>query len=215
MKKIILAVASVLALGLVVGCKQQIEGSLNVTSTNFNKSLDPVTTTKTYVYSVSGTATKTTKQVTYDKADKFNRIETTTTTVWTPNKDDITVTEVTDPNNNNITYNITISGSYTTTVETIAKSTSEADPVTTKNVYKGTSTQPVTINKIDNKFYIKNQDNTYKVVEGVDFSAAEIDLSKFNDETSTETVTGTAESEPLKTTNTRYGYTYDLKLTRK
>ena len=46
MKKIILAVASVLALGLVVGCKQQIEGSLNVTSTNFNKSLDPVTTKK-------------------------------------------------------------------------------------------------------------------------------------------------------------------------
>ena len=59
MKKIILAVASVLALGLVVGCKQQIEGSLNVTSTNFNKNLDALTT-KTYVYSVSGTATQTT-----------------------------------------------------------------------------------------------------------------------------------------------------------
>ena len=215
MKKIILAVASVLALGLVVGCKQQIEGSLNVTSTNLNKSLDPVTTTKTYVYSVSGSVTSKGKSVEYDKADKFNRIETTTTTVWTPNKDDITVTEETDPNNNKITYNITISGSYTTTVETITKSTSEADPVTTKNVYKGTNTQPFTINKIDNKFYIKNQDNTYKVVEGVDFSAAEIDLSKFNDETSTETVTGTAESDPVKTTNTSYGYTYDLKLTRK
>lgn len=215
MKKIILAVASVLALGLVVGCKQQIEGSLNVTSTNFNKSLDPVTTTKTYVYSVSGTATQTTKQVTYDKAYKYNRRESTATTVWTPNKDDITVTEVTDPNNNKITYNITISGSYTTTVETITKSTSEADPVTTKDVFKGTNTQTVTINKIDNKFYIRNQDNTYKVVEGVDFSAAEIDFSKFNDETSTETVTGTAESDPVKTTNTSYGYTYDLKLTRK
>lgn len=215
MKKIILAVASVLALGLVVGCKQQIEGSLNVTSTNFNKSLDPVKTTKTYVYSVSGTVTSKGKSVKYDKANKFNLQETTTTTVWTPNKDDITVTEETDPNNNKITYNITISGSYTTTVETINKSTSEADPVTTKNVYKGTNTQPVEIHKIDNKFYIKNQDNTYKVVEGVDFSAAEIDLSKFNDETSTETVDGTAESDPVKTTNTSYGLTYDLKLTRK
>ena len=215
MKKIILAVASVLALGLVVGCKQQIEGSLNVTSTNLNKSLDPVRTTKTYVYSVSGSVTSKGKSVAYDKADKFNRIEKTTTTVWTPNKDDITVTEETDPNNNKITYDITISGSYTTTVETIIKSTSEADPVTTKNVYKGTGTQTVPINKIDNKFYIKNQDNTYKVVEGVDFSAAEIDLSKFNDETSTETVNGTAESDPVKTTNTSYGYTYDLKLTRK
>ena len=215
MKKIILAVASVLALGLVVGCKQQIEGSLNVTSTNFNKSLDPVTTTKTYVYSVSGSVTSKGKYVMYNKADKFNLVDQTTTTVWTPNKNDITVTEVTDPNNNKITYSITITGSYTTTVETITKSTSEADPVTTKNVTKGTNSQPVTIEKIDNKFYINNIDGTKKVVEGVDFSAAEIDLSKFNDETSTETVDGTAESDPVKTTNTNYGFTYDLKLTRK
>ena len=215
MKKIILAVASVLALGLVVGCKQQIEGSLNVTSTNLNKSLDPVTTTKTYVYSVSGSVTKKDKHVVYDKADKFNRIDQTTTTVWTPNKNDITVTEVTDPANNKISYRITIAGSYTTTVETFTKSTSEADPVKEKNVYKGFNPQTVAIEKIDNKFYIQNIDGTYKVVEGVDFSAAEIDLSKFNDETSTETVTGTAESDPVKTTNTSYGYTYDLKLTRK
>ena len=214
MKKIILAVASVLALGLVVGCKQQIEGSLNVTSTNFTKSLD-ASTTKTYVYSVSGSVTSKGKYVMYDKADKFNRVDQTTTTVWTPNKNDITVEEVTDPNNNKITYSITIPGSYTTTVETITKSTSEADPVTTKNVFKGTNSQPVTIDKIDNKFYINNIDGTKKVVEGVDFSAAEIDLSKFNDETSTETVTGTAESDSVKTTTTNYGLTYDLKLTRK
>ena len=215
MKKIILAVASVLALGLVVGCKQQIEGSLNVTSTNFNKSLDPVTTTKTYVYSVSGTVTSKNKTVVYNKADKFNLSEQTATTVWTPNTDDITVTETTDPTNNKITYAISISGSYTTTIETITKSTSEADPVTTKDVYKGTNTQSVTINKIDNKFYILNKDRTYKVVEGVDFSAAEIDLSKFNDETSIVTVNGTEDSDPVKTTTTESGYTYDLKLTRK
>lgn len=214
MKKIILAVASVLALGLVVGCKQQIEGSLNVTSTNFNKNLD-AQTTKTYVYSVSGTVTSKGKYVMYDKADKFNRFDQTTTTVWTPNKNDITVTEETDPNNNKITYSITISGSYTTTVETINKSTSEADPVTTKNEYKGSNTQTVTIYKIDNKFYILNKDGTYKVVEGVDFSAAEIDLSKFNDETSIVTVTGTEDSYSFKTTTTESGYTYDLKLTRK
>ena len=216
MKKIILAVASVLALGLVVGCKQQIEGSLNVTSTNFNKSLDPVTTTKTYVYSVSGSVTSKGKYVMYNKADKFNLVDQTTTTVWTPNKNDITVTEITNPNDNKITYSITISGSYITTTETINKSTSEADPVKTKEVSAKTpNTQTVTIEKIDNKFYINNIDGTKKVVEGVDFSAAEIDLSKFNDETSTETVTGTAESDPVKTTTTAYGYTYDLKLTRK
>ena len=215
MKKIILAVASVLALGLVVGCKQQIEGSLNVTSTNFNKSLD-ASTTKTYVYSVSGTVTSKNKNVVYNKAEKFNVAEVTATTVWTPNKNDITVTEVTNPYNNKITYSIAISGSYITTTETINKSTSEADPVKTKEVSAKTPyDRTVTIEKIDNKFYIDNIDGTKKVVEGVDFSAAEIDLSKFNDETSTETVDGTAESDPVKTTTTNYGLTYDLKLTRK
>ncbi len=234
MKKIILAVASVLALGLVVGCKQQIEGSLNVTSTNFNKNLDALTT-KTYVYSVSGTATQTTKQVTYDKADKYNSYESTQTTVWTPTKD-VAVTEETNPNNNSITYTITAYGAETMTTETINKPSKDADPVKSKYVTDkvkipalGNVSMPITIKKIDNKFYINNVDGTKKVVEGVDFSAAEIDLSKFSDETSTEAVSYTgavydnswdkASATPTdyisKTTTTTSGYTYDLKLTRK
>lgn len=234
MKKIILAVASVLALGLVVGCKQQIEGSLNVTSTNFNKSLDQ-STTKTYVYSVSGTATQTTKQVTYEKADKYNSNETTTTTVWTPTKD-VSVTETTNPNKNSITYEITAYGDATVTTETIYKLSKDADPVKSKSVtdkvqnsYLKDVRKTITITKIDNKFYINNTDGTTKVVEGVDFSAAEIDFSKFSDETSTEAVSYTgavydyswdkASATPTdyisKTTTTTSGYTYDLKLTRK
>lgn len=234
MKKTILAVASVLALGLVVGCKQQIEGSLNVTSTNFNKSLDE-STTKTYVYSVSGTATQTTKQVTYEKADKYNSNETTQTIVWTPTKD-VTVTETTNPNNNSITYRITAYGEATVTKETITKSSKDADPVKSKRVTDkvkipnlGNISKEITITKIDNKFYIDNADGTKKVVEGVDFSAAEIDFSKFSDETSTEAVSydgdvydyswDKASATPTdyisKTTTTTYGPTYDLKLTRK
>ncbi len=234
MKKIILAVASVLALGLVVGCKQQIEGSLNVTSTNFNKDLDK-STTKTYVYSVSGSATKTIKNVTYQKADKYNSIESTETIVWTPTKD-VTVSETTDPNNNSITYNITAYGDVTKTKETITKSSKDADPEKSKTVSgkdKDSNLknieQKITITKIDNKFYIDNIDGTTKVVEGVDFSAAEIDFSKFSDETSTEAVSYTgavydyswdkASATPTdyisKTTTTTSGYTYDLKLTRK
>ena len=235
MKKIILAVASVLALGLVVGCKQQIEGSLNVTSTNFNKNLD-VSTEKTYVYSVSGTATQTTKEVEYQKADKYNSRESTTTTVWTPTKD-VTVTEKTDPNNNSITYEIKVVGDATVTAESIYKSSKDAEPVKSKTVtdkvrdpsFKDVE-KTITIKKIDNKFYINNTDGTQKVVEGVDFSAAEIDFSKFSDETSTETVSYTgdvvyddswdkASATPTdytsKTTTTTSGYTYDLKLTRK
>lgn len=232
MKKIILAVASVLALGLVVGCKQQIEGSLTVTS--LNKSLDQ-NTTKTYVYSVSGTATQTTKQVTYDKADKYNSTETTTTTVWTPTKD-VSVTETTNPNDNSITYVIDTKGDATVTTETIYKSSKDADPVKSKNVTDkvqesslGDVSKTITIKKIDNKFYIGNADGTKKVVEGVDFSAAEIDFSKFSDETSTESVSyvgaaydhswDKASATPTdyisKTTTTTSGYTYDLKLTRK
>ena len=230
MKKIILAVASVLALGLVVGCKQQIEGSLNVTSTNFNKSLD-ASTTKTYVYSVSGTATQTTKQVTYQKADKYNSSESTTTTVWTPTKD-VSVTETTDPNKNSITYTITVVGDATVTTETIYKPSKDADPVKSKSVQTkvqnselGNVPKTITITKIDNKFYIDNTDGTKKVVEGVDFSAAEIDFSKFSDETSTESVTyygadyedksAAPTDYTSKTTTTTSGYTYDLKLTRK
>ena len=235
MKKIILAVASVLALGLVVGCKQQIEGSLNVTSTNFNKSLDPVKTTKTYVYSVSGTATQTTKQVTYEKADKYNSNETTTTKVWTPTKA-VFVTETTDPNNNSITYSIEAYGDVTQTTETITKSSKDADPEKSKIVVDKVRipslkdvAKTITIKKIDNKFYIDNTDGTKKVVEGVDFSAAEIDFSKFSDEISTEAVSyagavydyswDKASATPTdyisKTTTTTSGYTYDLKLTRK
>ena len=233
MKKIILAVASVLALGLVVGCKQQIEGSLNVTSTNLNKSLDPVTTTKTYVYSVSGSVTTTTKNVIYQKADKYNSYESTQTTVWTP-KQDVSVTEITDPNSNSITYTFSALGDVTMTTETIIKSSKDADPEKSTTVYNkvkkpslglGDVRKSITITKIDNKFYIDNADGTKKVVEGVDFSAAEIDLSKFNDETSTESVSYDGadyedkSAEPKdyisKTTTTTSGYTYDLKLTRK
>ena len=234
MKKIILAVASVLALGLVVGCKQQIEGSLNVTSTNFNKSLDE-STTKTYVYSVSGSVTTTKKEVTYQKADKYNSNETTTVNVWTP-KQDVFVTETTNPNNNSIDYTITAYGDVTQTVETINKLTSESEPVKSKAVYDkvqnsrlGNVQKSIYITKIDNKFYLNNADGTKKVVEGVDFSAAEIDLSKFNDETSTESVyyrgaeynttwdkaSATPTDYISKTTTTTSGYTYDLKLTRK
>ena len=232
MKKIILAVASVLALGLVVGCKQQIEGSLTVTS--LNKNLDQ-NTTKTYVYSVSGTATQTTKQVTYEKADKYNSHETTTTIVWTPTKD-VSVTETTDPNNNSITYTINAYGDVTQTTETINKTSKDADAEKSKSVTDkvqnpnlGNVNKTITIKKIDNKFYINNTDGTQKVVEGVDFSAAEIDFSKFSDETSTESVSYTgavydhswdkASATPTdytsKTTTTTSGYTYDLKLTRK
>ncbi len=234
MKKIILAVASVLALGLVVGCKQQIEGSLNVTSTNYNKNLD-ASTTKTYVYSVAGTVTTTTTNTVYVKTGDFNSAVITTTNVFTPTSD-VGVTETTNPLNNSITYTFTFKGDVVNTTESTSKTSSAADPVKTKVVYDKTrlsglsgQTKTVTITKIDNKFYINKADGTTKVVEGVDFSAATIDLSKFTDTTSTTAVSYTgasynttvasASATPTdyttKTTTVNSGNAIALTLTRK
>ena len=234
MKKIILTVASVLALGLVVGCKQQIEGSLNVTATNYNKSLDS-STTKTYVYSVAGSVTTTTTETVYVKTGDYNSSVTTTTNVFTPTTD-VSVTETTNPLNNSITYYFTVKGDVVNTTERTSKISSAADPVKSKEVYDkarlsilGGQTKYYTITKIDNKFYIDNADGTKKVVEGIDFSAATVDLSKFSDTTSTTTVsylgatynntTDNASATPTdyttKTTTVTSGNTYALTLTRK
>lgn len=234
MKKIILAVASVLALGLVVGCKQQLEGSLNVTSTNYNKNLD-ASTTKNYVYSISGNVTTTTTETVYEKPGDYNSLVTTTTNVFTPTND-VAVTETTDPNNNSITYKFSVKGDVVQTIEYTYKGSSTAEPVKYKKVYDktrfpvlGGQETNYNITKIDNKFYIDNADGTKKVVEGVDFSAATIDLSKFNDTTSTtavsylgatyDTITNDESATPTnyttKTTTVTSGNTYALTLTRK
>ena len=229
MKKIILAVASVLALGLVVGCKQQLEGSLNVTSTNYNKNLD-ASTTKTYVYSVAGTVTTTTTNTVYVKTGDFNSAVITTTNVFTPTND-VSVSETTNPNNNSITYQFTVKGDVVQTTEYTYKASSTAQEVKTKYITDktrspdlGGQTKTYNITKIDNKFYIDNVDGTKKVVEGVDFSAATIDLSKFNDTTSTTAVSysgatyntsATPTDYTTKTTTVTSGNTYALTLTRK
>ena len=51
MKKLILAVASLLALGMLVSCKQEISGNLTVTDIKYDAFQ---ATTETYYYKVSG-----------------------------------------------------------------------------------------------------------------------------------------------------------------
>ena len=201
MKKIILAVASVLALGLVVGCKQQIEGSLNVTSTNFNKSLDPVDTTKTFYYKASGTITTTVDSTTQQKAAGTNSTiyteqEIKTVTTYTPSED--VKVEISEPANNNvITYKYTVPYTCEKVVTgTIYSKESGVSNKTVKYVYNKdypepgkdeasyTSSLNITIYKIDGKYYAdeKAVDGSEIVVsEGFDPLAATVALSKFSD----------------------------------
>lgn len=198
MKKIILAVASVLALGLVVGCKQQIEGSLNVTSTNFNKSLD-ATTTKTFYYKASGTITTTVDSTTQYKAAGTNSTiytsqERKTVTTYTPSED--VKVEISEPANNNvITYTYTVPYTYEKVVTgTDYSNVSGFSNTTVKYVYnKDYSEYPgasytgsfeIKIYKIDGKYYAdeKAVDGSEIVVsEGFDPLAATVALSKFSD----------------------------------
>ena len=198
MKKIILAVASVLALGLVVGCKQQIEGSLNVTSTTFNKSLD-LGTTKTFYYKASGTITTTVDSTTqYKAAGTSSTVYTSqdrkTVTTYTPSADVKVV--ISEPANDNvITYTYTVPYTFEKVVTgTDYSNVSGVANTTVKHVYNKhypeylganyTGSFEIKIYKIDGKYYLdgKAVDGSEIVVsEGFDPLAATVDLSKFSD----------------------------------
>lgn len=198
MKKIILAVASVLALGLVVGCKQQIEGSLNVTSTNFNKSLDSGTS-KTFYYKASGTITTTVETTNQYKAAGANsKIYTSNdrkiVTTYTPSGD--VKVEISEPANDNvITYKYTVPYTFEQVITgTDYSNESGVSNTTVKYVYNKdyphypgasyTGSFVIKIYKIDGKYYLdeKAVDGSKIVVsEGFDPLAATVDFSKFSD----------------------------------
>lgn len=222
MKKIILAVASVLALGLVVGCKQQIEGSLNVTSTTYTKSLDQ-STSKTFYYKATGSLTQT-KNVKVEtkavgtSATPYTYSDVTTTTVITPSKD-VSVSISEDPTKNYVTYTytipytkkVTVSGTYyNTNATTVDHTVSYTYDIDNQNVAYGPfeSSGTIKIYKIDGKYYAdaKAQDGSEIVVsEGFDPLAATVALSKFSDTTSTKKEEYTRTG--LTTTSTTTAYT--------
>lgn len=198
MKKIILAVASVLALGLVVGCKQQIEGSLNVTSTNFNKSLD-TGTSKTFYYKASGTITTTVETTNQFKAagtssTVYTSQDRKTVTTYTPSGDVKVV--ISEPANDNvITYTYTVPYTFEKVITgTNYSNASGVSNTTVKYVYNKdypesavtsyTGSFEIKIYKIDGKYYANDKavDGSEIVVsEGFDPLAATVALSKFSD----------------------------------
>lgn len=234
MKKIILAVASVMALGLFASCQREISGDLNVTETQI-RSGDSTTTSR--VFATEGTISYKSTNVTYNKAGNYNSYEQTVDYVFTPTSD---VTYFVTKNNNNnqsqIGENwskITFTGDYVKTTTTITK-TSAADTgtktVKVENANRTSSlkgqTIEVWVEERDGKLYYSNKDGTKTAVAG-SMLASSVDFSKFNDSTASTSVSYTGatwddvngKAEPTdytsKYTESTTGYTFTVKLTQK
>ena len=196
MKKIILAVASLLALGMLVSCKQEISGNLTVTDIQYNAYQ---ATTETYYYKVTGSV-KNVKTTTITSKASESATETTgykqTLTAdlnVSSSNPVVTVTVSKNPTTNVTTYTINLpalEGKY----KMVSKN--GTNPETT--IY-GSHTQvasdadatddikPVTITKIGSTLYYENMSGEQVVIQDFDPTAATLDLSKIPEKGKTTT----------------------------
>ena len=220
MKKIILAVASVLALGMLVSCKQEVSGNLTVTDIKYDAFQ---ATTETYYYKVEGSVESVSEVTTTTKNSASSDASTTKTTTTSKMDVDsansvVTVTVSKDPKTNVTTYTIGVpalkgkakvvstSGSTTTTQYQYA-SQDASDANATDDI------KPKTITKIGSTLYYNGE-----VIEGLDPTAATFDLSKLAEKDKTTSTTGdrryTADgdewyaSKIVTTTTPTYSLTY-------
>ena len=214
MKKIILAVASLLALGMLVSCKQEISGNLTVTDIQYDAFQ---ATTETYYYKVSGSV-KNVKTTTVTSKASESATETTgykqTLTAdlnVSSSNPVVTVTVSKDPTTNVTTYTINLpalEGKYkmvekngtnpeSTTYGSHTQVASDADA--TDDI------KPKTFTKIGSTLYYENMSGEQIVIEGFDPTAATLDLSKIPEKGKTttsyssHTVTATGEYYTDKT----------------
>ena len=214
MKKIILAVASLLALGMLVSCKQEISGNLTVTDIQYNAYQ---ATTETYYYKVTGSV-KNVKTTTVTSKASESATETTgykqTLTAdlnVSSSNPVVTVIVSKDPTTNVTTYTINLpalEGKYkmvekngtnpeSTTYGSHTQVASDADA--TDDI------KPKTITKIGSTLYYENMSGEQIVIEGFDPTAATLDLSKIPEKGKTttsyssHTVTATGEYYTNKT----------------
>ena len=211
MKKIILAVASVLALGMLVSCKQEVSGNLTVTDIQYNAYQ---ATTETYYYKVSGSAkivteTVNTSQTSATASEKTDSTSTATQMLDVDSSNPfVTVKVEKDP-----TKNVT---KYTIGVPALK---GKVENAWTNGSLKGSSYSPSSTNAIDkvitqigSTFYYNGE-----VIEGLDPTAATFDLSKLSEKDKTTSITDpeyTADGDkwyPTKTVTTTtptYSLTY-------
>ena len=212
MKKIILAVASVLALGMLVSCKQEVSGNLTVTDIQYDAFKK---TTETYYYKVEGSVESVTEVTTTTKASASSDATTAskTTTTSTMDVDSansvVTVTVSKDPTTNVTTYKINVPAleGKEKTVLTFGN--------TTDTTYRYASEQAAEkeIKQIGSSFYYKGE-----VIEGLNPTAASFDLSKLAEKDKSTSTSGTPSyttdgdkwypTKTVTTTTPTYSLTY-------
>ena len=216
MKKIILAVASVLALGMLVSCKQEVSGNLTVTDIQYDAFK---TTTETYYYKVEGSVesvtevTNTTKATASSDATTASKTTTTSTMDVDSANSVVTVTVSKDPTTNVTTYKINVPAleGKKKVVQTIGNTTTtyyqyDSQEATTESNAKE-------IKQIGSSFYYKGE-----VIEGLNPTAASFDLSKLAEKDKSTSTSGapsyTADGEKwyssktVTTTTPTYSLTY-------
>jgi len=190
MKKIILAVASLLALGMLVSCKQEISGNLTVTDIQYDAFK---ATTETYYYKVSGSVkyvtveTQTTK-ISATASEETASIATTTRELNVNSTNPVVTVSVSkDPTTNVTTYTINVPAlEGKRTVVTNVGTAAQTTQYYTDNVPASSKT----ITKIGSTFYYSNANGEKVVIEGFDPTAATLDLSKLSEKDKTTSTTG-------------------------
>ena len=176
MKKIILAVASVLALGMLVSCKQEVSGNLTVTDIQYDAFK---ATTETYYYKVEGSVESVTEVTNTTKAnassDETTAYKTTTTSKMDVDSANsvVTVTVSKNPTTNVTTYKIGVPRleGKEKVVQTIGDSTTTTYRYVSE--LATTESNAKEIKQIGSSFYYKGE-----VIEGLNPTAASFDLSK-------------------------------------
>ena len=211
MKKIILAVASVLALGMLVSCKQEVSGNLTVTDIQYNAYQ---ATTETYYYKVEGSVESVTEVTSTTKASASSDADTTKTTTTSKMDVDSANSVVTVSVSKNPTTNVT---TYTIDVPALKGKAKVVQTIgnTTSTFYNYDSQNATTkeIKQIGSSFYYNGE-----VIEGLNPTAATFDLSKLAEKDKSTSTRGTHEytaagdkwyrTKTVTTTTPTYSLTY-------
>ena len=190
MKKIILAVASVLALGMLVSCKQEVSGNLTVTDIQYDAYK---ATTETYYYKVEGSVETVTEVTNTTKATPSSDATTSKTTTTSKMDVDsanpvVTVTVSKNPATNVTTYKINVPAlkGKAKVVQTTGNITSTAYQYASQDATSDSTAKE--IKQIGSSFYYNGE-----VIEGLNPTAATFDLSKLAEKDKSTITNGTRE----------------------
>ena len=217
MKKIILAAASVLALGMLVSCKQEVSGNLTVTDIQYDAYQN---TSETYYYKVEGSAKIVTEKVMTSKesasaSEVKDRTSTTTQMLDVDSSNPVVTVSVSkNPSTNVTTYTIGVPALKGKSENTWTMGSVKGSNYTSSEL----SATNKTITQIGSTFYYNKENGEKVVIEGFDPTAATFDLSKLAEKDKSTTINGTPyytadgdewyASKTVTTTTPTYSLTY-------